>query len=354
MATKKIEYKELIDCAGKNVEFLQCNISKPLSDFFDSWSPYNITNIKKLNKKTNKQEYLRKTKYCKECLGKIYARYKEEFGTAEKALFYTCQMANIPFIAEKVEATFDYVSSEAKRGSIVKNIFGTYYSNLLKETSKHHLWQDFSCTDIDYKDIASHIEKRDIQKKDVEQLELDWGKQPDLEDYALLDYWFEELLEDRTVTKAEELLYRDLCLARLSKRKIEQFNPDAKTDTKDDVSKVQAQINNLMKLLKIDNFQEKKQESLVERMLESRIAILEKEKPAFHYADLKKNEDFLGRGKYFYDHIYRPFKNVLKGSKLYNIVPDEEDDRTTEDYEEEMLNGKDMEVEDVKNEVEEE
>ena len=74
MAVKKIEYKELIDCAGKNVEFLQCNISKPLSDFFDSWSPYNITNIKKLNKKTNKQEYLCKTKYCKECLGKIYTR----------------------------------------------------------------------------------------------------------------------------------------------------------------------------------------------------------------------------------------------------------------------------------------
>ena len=92
-----------------------------------------------------------------------------------------------------------------------------------------------------------------------------------------------------------------------------------------------------MKLLKIDNFQEKKQESLVERMLESRIAILEKEKPAFHYADLKKNEDFLGRGKYFYDHIYRPFKNVLKGSKLYNIIPDEEDDKTTEEYEAEML-----------------
>ena len=351
MGVKKIENKDLMDCAGKNVDFLQCNVPKPMSDFYDSWSPYNITNIKKLNRKTNKQEFVHKTKFCKECLGKIYSRYKEETSSSEFALFLTCMQANIPFIAEKVESTFAYVTSEAKRGARVTNIFGYYYSMLAKETSKHHLWQDFSCTDIDYKDIATHIEKRDIQKKDVEQLELDWGKQSDIENYALLDYWFEELLEGRTVTKAEELLYRDLCLARLSKRKIEQYNPDSKGEN-EDVSKVQTQINNLMKLLKIDNFQEKKQESLVERMLESRIAIIEKEKPAFHYADLKKNEDFLGRGKYFYDHIYRPFKNVLKGSKLYNIVPDEEDDKTTEDYETEMLEGRDMESEEIK--VEEE
>lgn len=351
MAVKKIENKDLMDCAGKNVDFLQCNVPKPMSDFYDSWSPYNITNIKKLNRKTNKQEFVHKTKFCKECLGKIYSRYKEETSSSEFALFLTCMQVNIPFIAEKVESTFAYVTSEAKRGARVTNIFGYYYSMLAKETSKHHLWQDFSCTDIDYKDIATHIEKRDIQKKDVEQLELDWGKQSDIENYALLDYWFEELLEGRTVTKAEELLYRDLCLARLSKRKIEQYNPEAKGEN-EDVSKVQTQINNLMKLLKIDNFQEKKQESLVERMLESRIAIIEKEKPAFHYDDLKKNEDFLGRGKYFYDHIYRPFKNVLKGSKIYNIVPDEEDDKTMEDYETEMLEGRDMESEEIK--VEEE
>ena len=348
MAVKKIEYKELIDCAGKNVEFLQCNISKPLSDFFDSWSPYNITNIKKLNKKTNKQEYLCKTKYCKECLGKIYTRYKEEFGTAEKALFYTCQMANIPFIAEKVEATFDYVSSEAKRGSMVKNIFGTYYSNLLKETSKHHLWQDFSCTDIDYKDIASHIEKRDIQKKDAEQLELDWGKQKDLEDYALLDYWFDSLTGNKPLSTIEELTYRDLCIAMLTKRKLEQYNIDIKKDANNqDIAKIQTQINstqtritNLMKTLKIDNFEEKKEQTIVERMLESRIAIQEKEKPTMYYEGKKEHEDYLGKSKYFHDHIYRPVMNQFATNKLYDIIPKETDDLTDEEYEDKMLNKK--------------
>lgn len=342
MAVKKIENKDLMDCAGKNVEFLQCNVPKPMEDFYDSWSPYNITNIKKLNKKTNKQEFVCKTKFCKSCLNKIYSKYKEETKSSEFALFLTCQQANIPFIAEKVEATFNFVASEAKRGARVTNIFGTYYNFLARETSKHHLWQDFSCTDIDYKDIATHIEKRDIQKKDVEQLELDWGKQPSLDDYALLDYWFDELTGDKALSKAEELSYRDLCLARLTKRKIEQYNPNATTkqDENSDVAKVQKQIIDLMKLLKIDNFSENKEQTIVERMLESRINDLEKHDPAQYYDNLKKNADFCGRSKYFYDHIYRPFKNVFTGSRLYKITPEEEDALIDEDYEKLMAKEK--------------
>ena len=74
-----------------------------------------------------------------------------------------------------------------------------------------------------------------------------------------IDYWFEELLEGRTVTKAEEAYYIVIyVLARLSKkRKLEQYNPDTKGEN-EDVTKVQTQINNLMKVKgKIDNFQEK-------------------------------------------------------------------------------------------------
>lgn len=352
MAVKKIENKELLICRGANVEELRCTGMKPIDEFSNSWSYLNVID-KKIKGKDGKFENVKKLPYCKSCNTAMYQKYRDEKFTAEEALYYVCSMNNVPFIAEKVQQTFDFVTSEAKRGAKVSNMFGTYYNILARETSKHHLWQDFSCTDIDYKDIATHIEKRDIQKKDYEQLELDWGKQSDIENYSLLDYWLEELLDGRTVTKAEELLYRDLCLARLSKRKLEQYNPDTKGEN-EDVTKVQTQINNLMKLLKIDNFQEKKQESLVERMLESRIAMVEKEKPAFHYQDLKKNEDFLGRGKYFYDHIYRPFKNVLKGSKLYNIIPDEEDDKTTEEYENEMLNVKDSDLEKIEETIVEE
>ena len=353
MAVKKIENKDLMDCDGKNVEFLQCNNPIPMSDFYDSWSPFNVTNFKKLNKKTNKQELICKTRYCKSCLNKIYSHYKDIYKDSEKALFYTCQMANVPFIAEKVEKTFDYVSSEAKRGARVTNIFGSYYNFLARETSKHHLWQDFSYTDIDYKDIASHIEKRDIQKKDAEQLELDWGKQKDIDDYALLDYWFDSLTGTKPLSTIEELTYRDLCIAMLTKRKLEQYNIDIKQDASNqDIAKIQSQINatqtritNLMKTLKIDNFEEKKEQTIVEKMLEARIAIQEKEKPTMYYEGKKEHEDYLGKSKYFHDHIYRPIMNQFATNKMYDITPKETDDLTDEEYEDKMINKKFNEME---------
>ena len=197
-------------------------------------------------------------------------------------------MANIPFIAEKVEATFDYVSSEAKRGAIVKNIFGTYYSNLLKETSKHHLWQDFSCTDIDYKDIASHIEKRDITKKEMERFELDWGKQDNVEDYEFLEYRYDVYTQTKEITPAQETLYRQLCLVELAKRRKEL--------DKDSTKEEQDMILKLMDKLKISNFNEQKDKRDIDRILEKQIWEIENTEPC-ELVDKEEYEDFLDLGK---------------------------------------------------------
>ena len=315
MAVKKIENKDLMDCAGKNVDFLQCNVPKPMSDFYDSWSPYNITNIKKLNRKTNKQEFVHKTKFCKECLGKIYSRYKEEASSSEFALFLTCMQANIPFIAEKVESTFAYVTSEAKRGARVTNIFGTYYNILARETSKHHLWQDFSCTDIDYKDIATHIEKRDITKKEMERFELDWGKQDDTEDYEFLEYRYDVYTSGKEITPAQETLYRQLCLVELAKRRKEVI--------KDSTKEEQEMILKLMDKLKISNFNEQKDKSEIDRILEKQIWEIENTEPC-ELVDKEEYKDFLDINKNWGKHILRAVKNLVAGTKDYPDVTRDE------------------------------
>ena len=315
MAVKKIENKDLMDCAGKNVDFLQCNIPKPMSDFYDSWSPYNITNIKKLNRKTNKQEFVHKTKFCKECLGKIYSKYKEETNSSEFALFLTCMQANIPFIAEKVESTFAYVTSEAKRGAKVSNIFGTYYNILARETSKHHLWQDFSCTDIDYKDIATHIEKRDITKKEMERFELDWGKQDDTEDYEFLEYRYDVYTSGKEITPAQETLYRQLCLVELAKRRKEVI--------KDSTKEEQEMILKLMDKLKISNFNEQKDKSEIDRILEKQIWEIENTEPC-ELVDKEEYKDFLDINKNWGKHILRAVKNLVAGTKDYPDVTRDE------------------------------
>lgn len=325
-----------------------CNYEKDLGLFFTTENPHS-------------NGY---TVYCKDCCEKIYKEYFSVTNDIAKALFYTCAEIGKPFVLRIYKATMEARQKEIdkykneinpntgkpKRTVVeVKKYIDNYkmvakYLNMLRITnSEESDWHTFfSGTDVDYKDVSNNIKELEVKENEKQKFILDWGIQDDIEDYEFLEFQFDQLTDGiEFQNKAQELLYRDLCLARLTKRKIESGKDDNNT-----LKEVQTQILTLMKTLKIDNFEEKKEQTLVERMLESRIAIQEKEKPAFYYEGVKKeeNKDYLGRGKYFYDHIYRPFHNVLKGSKLYKIVEEEKDETDVSGYEDIMENGKVKEV----------
>jgi hypothetical protein len=327
-----------------------CNTEIEASNFYQSMNPHH-------------NGYLL---YCKDHCDAINKEYKEKTNDQTKALWYTCAELGVPFVLDvykkfeenkknKIETRtkeIDPKNGKTKYSSMdmMKFIndykdFAFYYDLLKNKMSPGtNDWSTFySGTDVDWKDVSNNIKDLEVKESEKQKFILDWGYQEDVEDYEYLEYQFYELTENiEFQNKAQEELYRDLCLARLAKRKIESGkNKDG------DISKVQNQILSLMKTLKIDNFEEKKEQTIVERMLESRIAVQEKEKPAFYYDSIKKKEnvDYLGRGKYFYDHIYRPFHNVLEGSKLYKILPEEEDDTKNQEYEKIMEEGKVKEVE---------
>lgn len=301
--------------------------------------------------------------YCKDHCNSLYKEYKDKTNDTAKALFYTCALFDVPFVLEvfkkfnenkdrKIKEHQEKLDTKGKKKyTVAQDVeyangyldFYWYWDCLNKTNSGANDWSTFySGTDVDFRDVSNNIKDLEVKESEKIKFILDWGEQSDMNDYEYLEYQFYELTDNvEFQNKAQEGLYRDLCLARLSKRKIESGK-----DTNGDITKVQKQILDLMKTLKIDNFSEKKQQSLVERMLESRIAIQEKEAPAFYFEGVKKDEniDYLGRGKYFYDHIYRSFHNVLKGSKIYKILKEDDDDTTTEEYEKIMAQGKVKEV----------
>ena len=322
MAVKK--QPKIIECRGKGVKELNCIGSKlgDTSNWFGSWSPFNTDGV---------------LPYCKDCCEALYKKFQSEGHSMAGSVYLICAMNNVPFIREVYDKSIKMMQDQSNRGVKVNRVFGNYYGVLMKETSKYDLREDFSKTDTDYRDIESNIDRIDIKRKEREQLELDWGKQSTLEDYELLDYWFDKLTDNKPLEISEELLYRDLCLARLQKRKMEQSVIDTNDGSTIDTSKVQKQITELMAKLKIDNFEEKKEQTVVERMLETRIAIQEKEKPASYYSEKKEHEEYLGRSKYFYDHIYRPIMNQFAHNKMYKIEPVDTDKLTDEEYEHKML-----------------
>lgn len=343
----------------KTNELLWCPLCRTeieASNFYESECPHHGYVDKK-----NKGRLL----YCKKHCDQIYKEFFKKVKDPAKALWFTCAELNVPFVMDifkkytenkqaKIEkrkkeidpntGKLKYNAIEMKKYIEEYKDFAFYFDTLRKTNSNGSDWSSFySGTDVDWKDVTNNIKDLEVKESEKQKFILDWGFQEEYEDYEFLEYQFYELTDGMEFqNKAQEGLYRDLCLARLTKRKIESGR------IKDgDISKVQKQILDLMKTLKIDNFQEKREETLVERMLESRIAIQEREKPAFYYEGIKKeeNKDFLGRGKYFYDHIYRAFHNVLQGSKLYKIVPEEEDDMSIKEYEDIMEEGKVKEVE---------
>ena len=72
----------------------------------------------------------------------------------------------------------------------------------------------------------------------VQDVYFKYNTEEENDDYALLEYDFYELTDGKTLIKSQEMLYRDLCLARLSKRKAEQSKDG-------DVQKIQKQISYL-------------------------------------------------------------------------------------------------------------
>ena len=187
-----------------------------------------------------------------------------------------------------------------------------------RETSKHGIWKDFSCTDIDFKDIATKIEHHEVAKRDIEQLEIDWGKQ-EPRDYAILTEWFVRYTKDIIFeNQNQEDWYRDLCLARLRKRKMEEANEDA---TK--INTVQNQINGICAKLRIDEFESNKAKTSSEKALFEKITLIDENNVKDIYSEPSKYYDLNKIAKYNKDMNLRVLGNMLVGHRDFNISMDD-------------------------------
>ena len=149
-------------------------------------------------------------------------------------------------------------------------------------------------------------------------MELDWGYQESEEDYKFLIYMYEKYTKGVTIENPQqEDLYRDLCLARLEKRKAEQ----GKIDT--DITKIQGRILTLMNKLKLDEFESTKPKTVSEQLIFAKIAQIEQTKPADLYKEPEKYKDYSKLRKYMKDLVLRPALNTLVGNKDFNLNLDD-------------------------------
>ena len=252
--------------------------------------------------------------YCKDCCNDMLQYYLKKTGTIEASMWYVCALLDIPFIKKVFEKV------QEKQVSVDKFV-ETYYNVLwgfgsIKKTLD--TWESFADSDVSFQEISGVTKTDEGIKAQIEKLELDWGYQESEDDYKFLIYMYEKYTKNVTIENPQQDdLYRDLCLARLEKRKAEQ----GKIDT--DISKIQGRILTLMNKLKLDEFESTKPKTVSEQLIFAKIAQIEQTKPADLYKEPNKYKDYSKLRKYMKDLVLRPALNTLVGNKDFNLNLDD-------------------------------
>ena len=262
--------------------------------------------------------------YCKDCCEDIVKFYLKKCGTLESAMWYTCTFFDLPFIKKVFDNMVTFKNTfQAKSGKedAEYSIFAYYYDYLWgSKSSKKALeeWNTFADSDVDFKDIQGLTKSDENIRQQIEKLELDWGLQESEEDYRFLEYMYDKYTKSINIENPQqEDLYRDLCLARLEKRKAEQ----GKIDT--DITKIQARILTLMNKLKLDEFESTKPKTVSEQLIFAKIPMVEEHDSWELYNRQKKYENDSQVRQYLKDLVLRPILNFVCNNKDYNINLDD-------------------------------
>ena len=252
--------------------------------------------------------------YCKDCCNDMLQYYLKKTGTIEASMWYVCALLDIPFIKRVFEKT-----QELNRDT--DKFIETYYNLLWGSRSMKKAldtWESFSDSDIGFEEINGVTKSDEGIRAQIEKLELDWGCQESEEDYKFLEYMYNKYTNTiEFENPQQEDLYRDLCLARLEKRKAEQ----GKIDT--DITKIQSRILTLMNKLKLDEFDSAKPKTVSEQLIFAKISDVEEHNSWELYNRQKKYENESQVRKYLKDLVLRPILNFVCNNKDYNINIDD-------------------------------
>ena len=248
--------------------------------------------------------------YCKDCCNDMLQYYLKKTGTIEASMWYVCALLDIPFIKRVFEKT---QSKQVGSDKFIETYYNLLWGNFSMKKALD-TWESFSDSDVGFEEISGVTKTDEGIKAQIEKLELDWGYQESEEDYKFLIYMYEKYTKGVIIENPQqEDLYRDLCLARLEKRKAEQ----GKIDT--DITKIQGRILTLMNKLKLDEFESTKPKTVSEQLIFAKIAQIEQTKPADLYKEPDKYKDYSKLRKYMKDLVLRPALNTLVGNKDFNL-----------------------------------
>lgn len=267
--------------------------------------------------------------YCKKCCEDILKYYIKKTGNLQSGLYYTCAKLDVPLVRKPYESTVkmrDNIlnKNKKKKQDTDYDIFKWYYSflwgtsTMMKPTD---IWTGFIDSDMKPQDDES-VKSKEAIELEMEKYKMDWGNQEDIEDYKYLSYVYDKYTQGLNIESAQQDdLLRDLCIARLDKRKVDDGR------STEDVGKIQNRILQLLNKLKLDNFESTKPKTLSEQFLSNKIALVEENnvKDIYTKENMDKYKDIQKIQKYYKDMCLRPLGNMLLDNRSFDINMDDID-----------------------------
>jgi len=255
-----------------------------------------------------------KVRYCKECCRAKMAEYKEFLGE-NGALWIILSELGIPFI-RKVWEQVVAERSEMKKGS-VPELTGHYIKKLINYPT---IYSGFWDSDVMLDELLNKRQMQlDRETMDLAEMQRIWGKYPDdeyNEAYDFLNTAFNAYtggIENMDTNLSAR--YRDLCKSEYRVRKAYESGDVS------EIAKAQANHQQLLKLLKLDNF-DGNQKSEAEKFIDRYAWRIENTMPA-ECEDLEKYKDYANNESMWKD-ILRTVRNAVSGSRDYpNLSKDE-------------------------------
>jgi hypothetical protein len=269
--------------------------------------------------------------YCQDCCEDILKYFLKKKGTMESAVYFTCAKLDVPFIRRVYDSTIEkknIYQSKTDKDDTEYSIF-KYYIDFLwgihSLQKKGEIWDDFSDSDVSLDEFNSLKKSEEALKADYEKFELDWGKQT-IEDYQFLEHRYDVYTEGKPLVPAQETLYRQLCILELRQRKKNAKGDSIKDDQLGESTKEeQTMILQLMDKLNISKFDNNKDKTDVDRLIERQIWEHENTDPC-ETVDIEKYKDICDIGKKWGKQILRAVKNIVSSSQEFpDITADPKD-----------------------------
>lgn len=255
---------------------------------------------------------------CKDCVNDIYDHYFALHNRIDSALEYTCRDLDVRFTEEALEHTQTHIGKITKRGIEPNRIFG-YYKSKLESTVQANIQID----SFRYHDSDRFQDEnwRDYESfKITPEIREFWGKHLPAEDIEYLEsekpHWFDRYKCD---TRGEEILFKQICFQLLEIKKAREGGASAK--------EIKDLLGTLQQLMDSANVKPKDAKALSDsENVDSygmRIRDIEMYEPAEYFEDKNLYRDFSNIEVYFRNWVVRPLKNLLKGTRDFEIEGEE-------------------------------